>query len=78
MASAAQGSEWEALADAILADVVADGGPCQRALAAACGPPGLFTEEFDVVQRQLRSNLPQAFVHALMLECATRLSAIAD
>ena len=29
-----------------------------------CGPPGLFTEEFDVVQRQLRGNLPQAFVHA--------------
>ena len=45
---------------------------------AACGPPGLFTEEFDVVQRQLRGNLPQAFVHALMFECAARLSAIAD
>jgi GH15 family glucan-1,4-alpha-glucosidase len=40
---------------------------------AACGPPGLFTEEFDVVQRQLRGNIPQAFVHALMLECAARL-----
>lgn len=37
---------------------------------AACGPPGLFSEEFDVQQRQLRGNLPQAFVHALMLECA--------
>ena len=37
---------------------------------AACGPPGLFSEEFDVAQRQLRGNLPQAFVHALMLECA--------
>ena len=32
----------------------------------ALGPPGLFTEEFDVVQRQLRGNLPQAFVHALL------------
>ena len=37
---------------------------------AACGPPGLCSEEFDVHQRQLRGNLPQAFVHALLLECA--------
>jgi len=41
---------------------------------AACGPAGLFTEEYDVHQRQLRGNLPQAFVHAAMLECAVRLS----
>jgi alpha,alpha-trehalase len=41
---------------------------------AACGPPGLYAEEFDVHQRQLRGNLPQAFVHALLLECAGRLS----
>jgi hypothetical protein len=41
---------------------------------AACGPPGLFTEEFDVRQRQLRGNLPQAFVHALMFEAATELA----
>ncbi len=40
---------------------------------AACGSPGLFTEEYDVTERQLRGNLPQAFVHALMLECAARL-----
>jgi hypothetical protein len=40
---------------------------------AACGPPGLLCEEFDVVQRQLRGNLPQAFVHALLLECAATL-----
>ena len=39
----------------------------------ACGPPGLLTEEFDVRQRQLRGNFPQAFVHALLLECAQRL-----
>jgi alpha,alpha-trehalase len=39
----------------------------------ACGPPGLFAEEFDVDQRQLRGNLPQAFVHALQLESAARL-----
>jgi len=37
---------------------------------AACGPPGLCSEEFDVSQRQMRGNLPQAFVHALLLECA--------
>jgi alpha,alpha-trehalase len=36
----------------------------------ALGPPGLFTEEFDIVQRQLRGNLPQAFVHALLIEAA--------
>ncbi|MGZ4278697.1 MAG: glycoside hydrolase family 15 protein, partial [Solirubrobacteraceae bacterium] len=41
---------------------------------AACGPPGLCSEEFDVAQRQLRGNLPQAFVHALLLECAVALA----
>jgi GH15 family glucan-1,4-alpha-glucosidase len=40
----------------------------------ACGPPGLLSEEFDVDQRQLRGNLPQAFVHALALECAAVLA----
>ena len=40
---------------------------------AACGPPGLLSEEFDVTQRQLRGNLPQAFVHALLLECTATL-----
>ncbi len=40
---------------------------------AACGPPGLLAEEYDVRQRQLRGNLPQAFVHALLLETAQRL-----
>ena len=39
----------------------------------ALGPPGLFAEEFDVVQRQLRGNLPQAFVHALLIETAHEL-----
>jgi len=42
---------------------------------AACGPAGLYTEEYDVQQRQLRGNLPQAFVHAGLLESAARLSA---
>ncbi|MDN5771970.1 MAG: glycoside hydrolase family 15 protein, partial [Microlunatus sp.] len=40
---------------------------------AAVGPPRLFAEEFDVRQHQLRGNLPQAFVHALMLESSLRL-----
>lgn len=40
---------------------------------AACGTPGLFAEEFDVRQRQLRGNLPQAFVHALLLETSVVL-----
>ncbi|MEV6898728.1 glycoside hydrolase family 15 protein [Amycolatopsis sp. NPDC051372] len=41
---------------------------------AACGPPGLLAEEYDVRQRQLRGNLPQAFVHALLLETSHRLA----
>ncbi|KUL36891.1 glycoside hydrolase [Streptomyces sp. NRRL F-4489] len=41
---------------------------------ATSGPSGLFSEEYDIAQRQLRGNLPQAFVHALMLECAARLA----
>ncbi|WP_246281720.1 glycoside hydrolase family 15 protein [Fodinicola acaciae] len=40
----------------------------------ACGPPALFAEEYDVRQRQLRGNLPQAFVHAALLETASRLA----
>jgi GH15 family glucan-1,4-alpha-glucosidase len=44
---------------------------------AACGPPGLLSEEFDVLQRQMRGNLPQAFVHALLLECAVAQDAAA-
>jgi alpha,alpha-trehalase len=45
---------------------------------AAVGPPGLFTEEFDVVERQQRGNLPQAFVHALLMETAVTLAREAD
>jgi len=40
----------------------------------ACGTPGLLSEEYDVAQRQLRGNIPQAFVHALLLESSVRLS----
>jgi alpha,alpha-trehalase len=36
----------------------------------ACGPAGLISEEYDVEQRQMRGNLPQAFAHALLLESA--------
>ena len=37
---------------------------------AAAGSPGLFAEEFDVDQHQLRGNVPQAFVHALLLRAS--------
>ncbi|WP_225847147.1 glycoside hydrolase family 15 protein [Streptomyces sp. HPF1205] len=40
----------------------------------ACGVAGLFAEEYDVAQRQQRGNIPQAFVHALLLESAARLT----
>ncbi|MER6303721.1 glycoside hydrolase family 15 protein [Kitasatospora sp. NPDC001539] len=39
-----------------------------------CGSAGLFSEEYDVAQRQQRGNLPQAFVHAMLLESAARLA----
>lgn len=45
----------------------------ERARSAATSS-GLFTEEFDVRSHQLRGNLPQAFVHALFIETAMRLS----
>ena len=60
---------WMALAHAQQGDHVAAARWFERSRA-ACGPPALYSEEFDVSQRQLRGNLPQAFVHALMLECA--------
>jgi GH15 family glucan-1,4-alpha-glucosidase len=41
---------------------------------AACGPPGLLSEEYDVTQHQMRGNLPQGFAHALLLEAAIRLA----
>ncbi|WSB56993.1 glycoside hydrolase family 15 protein [Streptomyces cellulosae] len=44
----------------------------------ACGPTGLFAEEYDVAQRQLRGNLPQGFVHALLLECSARFGKAGD
>lgn len=41
---------------------------------AACGPPQLFSEEYDAHQHQMRGNIPQAFVHALMIEASARLA----
>jgi GH15 family glucan-1,4-alpha-glucosidase len=41
---------------------------------AACGTPGLYSEEYDVNEHQLRGNLPQAFVHALMIEASATLA----
>ena len=40
---------------------------------ASCGPAILYSEEYDTDERQMRGNLPQAFVHALMLEVAATL-----
>jgi hypothetical protein len=41
---------------------------------AACGPPELYSEEFDTGEHQLRGNLPQAFVHALHLQTSAQLA----
>jgi GH15 family glucan-1,4-alpha-glucosidase len=41
---------------------------------AACGPPQLFSEEYDATENQMRGNLPQAFVHAYLLEASVRLN----
>ena len=41
---------------------------------AACGPAALLSEEWDVRQRQLRGNVPQAFVHAALLSSSVRLA----
>ncbi|HEY4463948.1 MAG TPA: glycoside hydrolase family 15 protein [Streptosporangiaceae bacterium] len=49
---------------------------CFERSRSGCGTSGLFTEEYDVAQRQLRANLPQAFVHAALLETAARLFAV--
>ena len=64
---------WMAMAAHQLGDEVGAGRWYERNRA-ACGPAGIYTEEYDVHQRQLRGNLPQAFVHAGVLECAVRLS----
>jgi GH15 family glucan-1,4-alpha-glucosidase len=60
---------WLALASFQAGDLV-DGVRWFERGRSAAGSPGLFAEEFDVEQHQARGNLPQAFVHALMMECA--------
>jgi GH15 family glucan-1,4-alpha-glucosidase len=60
---------WLSLACLADGDVVQGVRWFERARSSA-GSPGLLSEEFDVVQRQLRGNLPQAFVHALLIECS--------
>ncbi len=42
---------------------------------ASTGPAGLYTEEFDVGQRQARGNLPQTFVHAMLARAAAAQAA---
>jgi alpha,alpha-trehalase len=64
---------WMAQVDHALGDPVAAAHWFERNRS-ACGPAALYTEEYDVHQKQLRGNLPQAFVHAAMLECAVTLS----
>jgi hypothetical protein len=40
----------------------------------ACSTSGLFTEEYDIEQSQLRGNYPPPFVHALLIESARLLA----
>lgn len=63
---------WLALAEAQAGQTSRSLRRLERALA-SCGTAALFSEEFDVAQRQLRGNLPQAFVHALALEACVRI-----
>lgn len=64
---------WMALAAHVRGDDVKAAHWFERSRS-ACGPAALYTEEYATHQRQQRGNLPQAFVHAAMLECAVRLS----
>jgi GH15 family glucan-1,4-alpha-glucosidase len=64
---------WMALVEHACGDPVAAAHWFERNRS-ACGPAALYTEEYDVHQRQLRGNMPQAFVHAALLECAVTLS----
>jgi GH15 family glucan-1,4-alpha-glucosidase len=65
---------WMSLACSRSGDKVAGARWFERGRA-ACGSPGIFAEEFDVRQRQLRGNFPQAFVHALLIEAAAEQQA---
>jgi GH15 family glucan-1,4-alpha-glucosidase len=63
---------WMGLA-CLKAGRVTEGAQWFERTRASCSTSGLFSEEYDVAQRQLRGNLPQAFVHALLIECAAEL-----
>ncbi len=65
---------WMALACTQAGELVAATRWFERGLASS-GTAGIFSEEYDVAQRQLRGNLPQAFVHALAVESAAALDA---
>jgi hypothetical protein len=65
-------SFWLALAEAQAGQTTRALRRLERSLA-SCGTAALFSEEFDVAERQLRGNLPQAFVHALALEACVRI-----
>ncbi len=62
---------WTALAEAQAGQHVAATRRLERALASS-GTAGLYSEEYDTTERQLRGNLPQAFVHAVALEACAR------
>lgn len=64
---------WLALEHLQLGDTTGAARFFERARS-SCSASGIFTEEYDVVQRELRGNFPQAFVHALLLECAARMN----
>jgi GH15 family glucan-1,4-alpha-glucosidase len=68
---------WMALVEHLCGNEVAAAHWFERGRG-ACGPAALYTEEYDVHQRQLRGNVPQAFVHAGLLECAVTLSRDVD
>ena len=56
---------------------VPDARMCSRRVSSAVSDSSArstrLAEKYDVAQRQMRGNLPQAFVHALLLECAVGL-----
>lgn len=64
---------WTAVAHHQLGNAVIAGRYFERNRA-ACGPPALLCEEYDVAEHQLRGNIPQAFAHALLLESSLRLA----
>ncbi len=65
-------SYWLAMAEAQAGQTTRSLRRLERSLA-SCGTAALFSEEFDVSERQLRGNLPQGFVHALALEACVRI-----